>query len=495
MEINTKIKAEDLSSDCEYGVINNTQFAALNSTERMVNVTLKDELKSKILERRKKEGKSEIKLEETHEPKKYSLTKEEVEKCERRKVANRIAARKCRNKKKLLYNKYNKDMREQLRRRQELVTAIPELEKEIADIRYLWRLISIPGTTVESSKSEPDKGVAITVDSEKAKVDIAAKECAKFGGKVVDDDNGEEKDEVILKRCGIRLIIPKSLKRKEADSESEASSDDKGSIWSDNDSISEILKKKMISSFESTHGTVSSSGLAFSEGTNKGMFLKELLLSKITAGSLHRVKREMENIPTDSKDDILLFDGTQVSSNLTQDTETKPFSRTKPRTSTKPHTATNTYTSPYETVIETSSGKERTVILGIPTVVNDVDDDDDENSEKSCDGCETLWSETSGMKLRTLVTSMPENMELEEVSSVDNFSFNFRSGDENAPHSLSSSQSSNLQVAEYEGYEEMKPEQPILASAYSLADDSNDSDSDIELIELEEPKLVIDLTG
>ena len=73
MEVKTEIKAEDLSSACEYGVC--CESFTANFDRRMVNVNLKDELKSKILERRKKEGKSDIDLEEAknQEPKHYAV--------------------------------------------------------------------------------------------------------------------------------------------------------------------------------------------------------------------------------------------------------------------------------------------------------------------------------------------------------------------------------------------------------------------------------------
>ena len=442
-------------------------------------------------------------------------------------------------------------MQEQLERREKLVTAIPALEKEIADIRYLWRLISIPGTKVESSSTKPDNGVAITVDSGKTKFDKDDKVLYdRIDGAAVDgDDNGDEKEEVLLNHCGLRLIIPKSLRRKAEETDKAPATDfllslkkeaeksditpvtgtlqsskrgagESGEALSsvypmaqrteaeksdlkpshvipmaskrkteESDKAPCIVSPKLLKS-EAEESYISSdtdepndqspcvgvpakvngeiipsfeiidSAAKRPEVThNLNNRLKELLLGKITSGNLHRDKTKVEDRP-DRKET---------------------------------NSATNTYTF----VIEASSGKYKTISHNVPTVVTNDLDENDAKREKSRDGCESAWSETSGMKLRTLVSAgLSENMELEEMSSVDNFGYNFRSADENAPHSLSSSQSSNSQDTEYEGYEEMKPGEPIELSAYDLANDvdASDSDSDVEVIELKERKLIIDLT-
>ena len=74
METFSEIKVENVSSDCEYGVCR-TSVSPSYSDVRMINLNLKDELKLKILERRKKEGKTEIKMEEVinQEPKHYPV--------------------------------------------------------------------------------------------------------------------------------------------------------------------------------------------------------------------------------------------------------------------------------------------------------------------------------------------------------------------------------------------------------------------------------------
>lgn len=534
MEVKTETKTEDLSSACEYGVYR-APFATSHCVGK--NVNLKDELKSKILERRRKEGKSDINLEEAkiQEPKHYALTKEELERNEKRKKANRVAAQKCRSKKRQFYLTLDRAVQEQLDRKKKLVTAIPELEKEISDIRYLWRLISIPGTKVEASSTEPDKNVAITVGTGKTKLDKGDKHLNdKIKGSVVDsEDNGDEKEMVYLRRCGIMLIIPKSLRKKaeefdkapatgfllplKKDAEesvielaslhpitlgTKAEKSDMGVIGTSSAGISMVQKRRIEESATAsslvsakllksepeetdiapaTHDTnVQSACVSVSAKGNEETIpsfevilstakrpevthnmnnrLKELLQSKITTGHLHR-------------------DKTKVESSLNR-------------------IETSAATNPYTFVIETHSEEYRTFSHNIPTVVTDDLDETDAKMEKALGACKTAWSETAGMKLRTLVSGLSENVELEEVSSVDNVGYNFRSVDENAPHSLSSSQSSNSQDTEYDGYEEMKPDQPIELSTHYLTNDvdTSDSDSDVELIELEERKLVIDLT-
>lgn len=73
-QINMEVKTEVLSTTDEYGVIPcNSCSVATNSTEKKGITNLKDELKNKILERRKKEGKSEIVVEEKPAPTKHQV--------------------------------------------------------------------------------------------------------------------------------------------------------------------------------------------------------------------------------------------------------------------------------------------------------------------------------------------------------------------------------------------------------------------------------------
>ena len=68
------VKTEDSSWAREYGVSSESDLSgAKKGLERVTNLSLKDELKLKILERRKKEGKSDIELKETGEPKNFQV--------------------------------------------------------------------------------------------------------------------------------------------------------------------------------------------------------------------------------------------------------------------------------------------------------------------------------------------------------------------------------------------------------------------------------------
>lgn len=68
------VKMEDSSWAREYGVSPESDFSgAKNASGRVTNLSLKDELKLKILERRKREGKSDIELKETGEPKNFPV--------------------------------------------------------------------------------------------------------------------------------------------------------------------------------------------------------------------------------------------------------------------------------------------------------------------------------------------------------------------------------------------------------------------------------------
>ena len=433
---------------------------------------------------------------------------------------------------------------------------IPELEQEIADIRYLWRLISIPGTKVESNNTKPGRGVAITVDSRKAKSDNDAEGVEDIHDKtdcaVADGNENDEKEVVYLNQCGIKLIIPKSLRR-QAGSPVPATDivESRKEQTEESDTADVISRLQALRREVKKHETTVSRDHATAQRTESGKsdiqplsvipttkkrkfeesdvqlcYARKKLLERDPGESNISCSDSDTNVQSDSDFIVVpakvnqkimpafeILDGVFNPVNMHNDLNTRlrslllckvNASKSHPdkanmeshrdRSETFPAIFTcNTF--PNETVVNTltSTGIDKPVILAVPTVVTNNSEETNEHEEKSRDDREVTWSETSGMKLRTLVAGSLGNVELEEVSSVDNIGYNFRSADENVPHSLSSSQSSNAQADEFEGYEEMKPDQPIM-SVEGVADDTSDSDSDIEVIELEDRKLVIDLT-
>ena len=449
---------------------------------------------------------------------------------------------------------YFQAVRAQLAQKEKLETMIPELEQEIADIRFLWRLMSIPGTKVESNNTKPGRGVAITVDSRKAKSDNDTEGAEdirdKTDGAVADGNEKDEKEVVYLNQCGIKLIIPKSLRRQaentvpatdfvESRKEETEESDTSDVICRLQSHRREVKKRETTLSRDNAKAQRTESAksdiqsLSVTPPTNKRKFedsdvqlcyARKKLLKRdhgesniaCSAGNTN-VQSDFVVVPAKVNQQIMpafeildgLFNPVNMHNDLNKRLRTLLLckvnaSKSHPdqanmesnrdRSETFPAIFTcNTF--PNETVVNTSTstGVDKPVILAVPTVVSNDSDKINAHEEKSCDVREITCPETSGMKLRTLVAGSLENMELEEVSSADNIGYNFRSADENVPHSLSSSQSSNAQADEFEGYEEMKPDQPIM-SVEGVADDTSDSDSDIEVIELEDRKLVIDLT-
>lgn len=202
----------------EYGVFSESDLSgAEKGPERVTNLSLKDELKLKILERRKREGKSDIELKETGEPKNFQLTAEELALRDRRRMSNRLAARKCRNKKKFRLKENKKAICELVRDKDNLTTKISEIEKEIADIKYLWRLVSIPGTAIISSRSDTKRGVTIMLDSAKQNKEEKTNANSEEEMSLQNDEimsrvnRGETPTMKYLQHCGLTLIAPAAL--------------------------------------------------------------------------------------------------------------------------------------------------------------------------------------------------------------------------------------------------------------------------------------------
>lgn len=298
----------------------------------------------------------------------------------------------------------------QLEKRNELLASIPELEQEIADIKYLWRLLSIPGSTTDSSNTDFKKRVSIVLESGNTKSSIGTRGvCDKIGAS---DQQSNDQDVVILKRSGIKLIIPKEWRRREPG----------GTLFQD----AEINSIK-------AHLVNASSVPA-------------------TAHTDSCTAQDHDVIAARLKNKILSF-GRETSYN---DLKCK-----------------NNENTVFGCNFKTG------FLVGIPTVVALA-----ESRETACKSRDSAWSESFGMNARTRIAGLPDDIKLESISSDAELS-------ESASQSLTSSQSSSSQVSDYEGYEEMTAEQSMVSS-----DDSRSlTDSDIELIELEERKLVIDLTA
>ncbi|KAK3576781.1 hypothetical protein CHS0354_014599 [Potamilus streckersoni] len=105
---------------------------------RTRDLSVKEELRLAILERRKAEGKEDIRLSidsVSENSSKNELTDEEIQRQEDRRRKNRLAAKKCRMKKKNLMDDLNKIYKELKGRRRELLSRIAEIEREKADLR------------------------------------------------------------------------------------------------------------------------------------------------------------------------------------------------------------------------------------------------------------------------------------------------------------------------------------------------------------------------
>lgn len=106
-----------------------------------------------------------------------------------------------------------------MRDKEKLTTNISEIEEEIADIKYMWRLLSIPGTVIVSSRSDTKRGVTVMLDS--AKPNKGEKTNAKANTEeemsLQNDDimsrvnQGEIPTVKCLQHCGLTLIAPAAL--------------------------------------------------------------------------------------------------------------------------------------------------------------------------------------------------------------------------------------------------------------------------------------------
>ena len=115
--------------------------------------------------------------------------------------------------------------RELRKRRQDLIKSISELEEEIQDIRCLWRLISRPSSTLAGRpgasiglvKTEPDNTTGVSTKLETSapigeiKPGVLCYQTSCASSVQYKDQNESQK--IVLKRCGIALVLPATMQR------------------------------------------------------------------------------------------------------------------------------------------------------------------------------------------------------------------------------------------------------------------------------------------
>ncbi|XP_041351157.1 cyclic AMP-dependent transcription factor ATF-3-like [Gigantopelta aegis] len=95
---------------------------------------LKEELRLQILTKRHAKGKTEIDIDFKTEPRSYKLRPDEIEKKRRRREQNRVAAQKCRQKKKICQTYLFLEYQRQQQRNKELEEQVRQLRFEKSEL-------------------------------------------------------------------------------------------------------------------------------------------------------------------------------------------------------------------------------------------------------------------------------------------------------------------------------------------------------------------------
>ncbi|XP_048254642.1 cyclic AMP-dependent transcription factor ATF-3-like [Haliotis cracherodii] len=110
--------------------------AMVTETQRLTPL-LKEELRLQILTKRHANGQAEIDKED-HTPKQFELTPEEIEKKQRRREQNRLAAQRCRQKKKMCQNFVLLELEKQQARNRDLEMELRKLRREKMELQSAY---------------------------------------------------------------------------------------------------------------------------------------------------------------------------------------------------------------------------------------------------------------------------------------------------------------------------------------------------------------------